>query len=211
MKHKPECAQTTETGKTNKQENLTWWQSATRCLLKTGDPSADKRHACDPVSPERKGWIFACGAVCGCIHTCVVVTWPQRSESVWLFHFSLHETIWLSFNWLTDVDADSQRARHWPAAWEARKPSDKMLQSFWQLPPSSSLYLSLWSRTQWVFCLGQIYSRSKHHWAQPGRLIGKRLVRYEAHRERFQHLHTEWVTKSHREAHRWSRCTYVHV
>lgn len=89
----------------------------------------------------------------------------------------------------------------------------KCYTAFWQLPPSSSVYLSLWSRTQWVFRLGQIYSTSKHHWAQPGQLIRKRLVRYEARRECFQHLPIEWITKSHGrqigevDAHMYT-CTY---
>lgn len=50
-------------------------------------------------------------------------------------------------------------------------------------------YLSVWSRTQCVICLGQLHKRSKHHWAQPGRQIGKRFVRYEVYGEHFQHLH----------------------
>lgn len=133
--------------------------------------------------------------VAACVHVCGCNMATEIRICLAFFSFPLHETIWLSFNWLTDVDADSRRARHWPAAREARKPSDKMLHSFWQLPPSSSLHLSPWSRTWWVFCLGQIYSRSKHHRAQPGRLIGKRFVRYEARGERFQHLDIEWVTK----------------
>lgn len=53
--------------------------------------------------------------------------------------------------------------------------------------------------------------RSKHHRAQPGRLIGKRFARYEARGERFHHLGVERVTKSQREARRWSRCTHVRV
>lgn len=148
---------------------------------------------------REKSLIFAC--VAACVHVCGCNMAAEISLSGF-FIFFLHETIWLFLNWLTDVDADSQRAKHWPAAWEARKPSDKMLHSFWQLPPSSSFYLSLWSRTQWVFCLGQIYSRSKRQWGQPGRLIGKRFVHYEARRERFQHLQTEWVRKSHRDVRR---------
>lgn len=110
--------------------------------------------------PERKGRDVC---VCGClwlpVYMCVVVTRPQRSQSVWLFNLSLHGTMWLFFNWLTDVDADSQRSRRWPAAREARKPSDKTLHGFWQLPSPFPLplYLSPWSRTQWVFCLRWIY------------------------------------------------------
>ena len=135
----------------------------------------------------------------------VAVTWPERSELVWLLNCSLHETIWLSLNWLIDADADSRRARVWPLAWEARK------HSFWQLPPSSSLHPSLWSRTQsgcvWVRFTVDLSTTEPNLAA----LIGKRFVRYEAHRERFQHLCTEWVTKSQREAHRWSRWTHVHM
>ena len=197
VKHKPQCGRMTVAGEVNKH-----WESYMVTISYSLFTENNKLLSLVSCTVSRQIWY---------LHECWVESWDRNLCSFWLFFLHETRTTWQSFTWLTDGDADRRTTRHWPAPGEARKPSHKMLHHFWQLPPSSSLDLSLWAGTQWVFGLGQIYQRFKHHWKQPGRLIRKRLVRYEARGERFQHLCLEWETKPHREAERWSRCTCLRI
>lgn len=93
------------------------------------------RHAAGRVRPENvRLFVGICGHVCDCNMAAEI-----QNHSGFQEFFT--KTIWLSFKRMTDVDADSQGARHWPAVWSARKPSDKTLHRFWQDPPSSCSFL----------------------------------------------------------------------